>query len=147
MPYRKDLPVIELTDEMRDALASALTDRAPVIVSYADATGQPHISFRGTTQVFSTDQIAIWVRNPEGGILAAVATNPKVALLYRNPATRLAWQFLGRAHVDDSEQTRAQVYDASPEVERNQDPERKGKALIVDVDQVIQRGQAIMQRA
>jgi hypothetical protein len=38
------------------------------------------------------------------------------------------------------------IFDASPEFERNQDPDRKGKALIIDVDRVIQRGQAIMER-
>jgi hypothetical protein len=138
--------VIELTDEMRDALASALTDRAPVIAAYTDANGQPQISFRGTAQVFSGDQLAFWARNPQGGVLAAIPTNPKMSLLYRNPATRLAWQFQGRARIDNSEATRAQVFDSSPEVERNQDPERKGVAVVIDVDRVIQRGQAIMER-
>lgn len=140
--------MIELTDEMRDALASALTDRMPVIMTYVDATGQPHLSYRGTAQVFSKDQLAVWARNPEGGLPAAMAagTNPKVALLYRNTETRVAWQFLGRGHVETDEAARNRIFDASPELERNQDLERKGIAIVIDVDQVVMRGQVIMER-
>ena len=138
--------MIELSDEMREALASALGDRMPVIVSYVDGDGQPHISFRGTAQVYSDDQLAIWARNPEGGLPSALGDDSKIALLYRNTETRLAWQFHGRARVDEDESVRRTVYDNSPEVERNADPDRKGKAVIIDVDRVIQRGETIMER-
>ncbi len=137
--------MIELSDEMREALASALSDGAPVIVSYVDGDGQPRISFRGSAQVYSNDQLAIWARNPEGG-LTNVRDHSKIALLYRNTETRLAWQFHGRARVDEDEAVRRTVYDHSPEPERNADPDRKGKAMIIDVDRVIQRGEAIMER-
>ncbi|MDA1001801.1 MAG: pyridoxamine 5'-phosphate oxidase family protein [Chloroflexi bacterium] len=140
--------MIELTDEMRDALASALTDRMPVIMTYVDAEGQPHLSFRGTAQVFSKDQLGVWARNPAGGLPGAMAagTNPKVALLYRNTETRVAWQFLGRGHVVTDEAARNQIFDSSPEFERNQDPERKGIAIVIDVDRVVMRGEVIMER-
>ena len=138
--------MIELTDEMRTALNGALADRLPVIVAYVDGDGQPSISFRGTVQPFSDDQLAIWIRNPEGGLLRGVAANPKIALLYRNPAERLGWQFHGRARRDDDGQVRDTVYDNSPEFERNQDPDRKGVAVIVDLDRVIARGEVIMER-
>lgn len=140
--------MIELTDEMRDALASALTDRMPVIMTYVDADGQPHLSYRGTAQVFGTDQLAVWARNPDGGLPAAMkaGTNPKVALLYRNTETRLSWQFEGRGHVTEDEAARNQIFDASPELERNQDLERKGVAIVIDVDRVVARGQVLMER-
>ncbi|MDP6605680.1 MAG: hypothetical protein QF664_05420 [Dehalococcoidia bacterium] len=86
--------MIELTDEMSDALAGALVNRTPVIFSYASADGQPQISFRGTAQVFSNDQLAVWARNPDAGLPhAAAAGELRVALLYRDPETRLSWQF------------------------------------------------------
>ncbi len=139
--------MISFTDEMREAFATALTDSAPVIVAYADDDGQPHISFRGSAQVYSDDQLAIWVRNPEGGILAAVPHNPKVALQYQNLAKRIGWQFHGRARIDDDPAVRTSVYDNSHEFERGLDPERKGKAIIVDVDRVFARGELLMDRA
>ena len=138
--------MIELTDEMKQALSGAVSDKTPVIVAYVDADLQPHISFRGSTQVHSKDQLAIWVRDPAGGMLAAIPKNAKIALMYRNPETRVAWQFLGSGHVDDSDATRKSVYESAPEVERNADPERKGKPVIIDVDKVVARGQTLMER-
>lgn len=139
--------MIELTDEMKDALAGALVNRTPVIFCYVDAEGQPQISFRGTAQVYSGDQLAVWARNPDGGLpRAATDGELKVALLYRNPETRVGWQFQGRATITDDEAARTAIFDASPEFERNQDADRKGRALIIDVDRVIQRGESIMER-
>jgi hypothetical protein len=54
---------IQLTAEIRDAVNGALANGTPVVVAYVDARGQPRLSFRGSTQVFSDDQFAIWVRN------------------------------------------------------------------------------------
>jgi hypothetical protein len=121
-------------------------NRTPVIMSYVDADGQPHISFRGTAQVYSSDQLAVWARNPEGGLPSAVGVSPKVSLLYRDPETRLSWQFLGRARIEDDEAARNVIYDASPEFERKADPDRKGKALVIDVDKVVSRGEVLMER-
>lgn len=134
--------VIELTDEMRDRLAAALDDGVPVVLASVDAGGAPHLSFYGSTHVHSADQLAIWVRDPAGGLLQRVGTNPNVALMYRNPAARLAWQFQGRARLVDDPGEARRVYDESPEVERGRDPERLGRAVVVDVDRV--RGRDVL---
>ena len=138
--------MIQLTNEMQDSIRSALADRVPVVLAYVDPDGQPAISFRGTVQPYSDDQLTLWARNPAGGLLRGIASNPKIALLYANLAERQAWQFRGRAHVETDEAARRAFYDNSPEAERNQDPERHGIAVVVDIDSVIQRGQVIMQR-
>ena len=138
--------MIELSEEMQDSIRTALADRVPVIVAYVDPDGQPVISFRGTVQPHSADQLALWARNPDGGLLRGIASNPRVALLYANLAERRAWQFRGRARVETDDLARNAIYDRSPEAERNQDPERKGVAVVVDVDSVIQRGAVIMER-
>jgi Pyridoxamine 5'-phosphate oxidase len=138
--------LIQLTNDMKRSINGALIDRMPVVVSYVDSEGQPHISFRGTAQAYSDDQLAVWIRNPDGGILRGIETNPRVALLYRNPAERKGWQFLGRARRDDDESVRQTVFDNSPQFERSQDPERKGVAVIIDLDRVIARGEVLMER-
>jgi hypothetical protein len=140
---------IALTDEMRDALAGALANGNPVIVAYVTEEGQPSLSFRGSAQVYSNDQVAVWVRNPEGGLQRALAKNPRVTMLYRNPQTRQMFNFQGRGHFDSSEAARNKVYDNSAEPERNADRERKGLALIVDLDRVTgfgPGGRVLMQR-
>jgi hypothetical protein len=141
---------IQLTAEIREAVNGALANGTPVVVAYVDERGQPRLSFRGSTQVFSDDQLAIWVRNPEGGLLRALATNPRVTLLYRSPQPRMLLTFEGRAHVDNAEATRTAVYERAPEPERNLDPERTGVPVIVDLDRVTgvtPAGRVLMQRS
>lgn len=127
---------LALTDEVKSAVNGAPANGTPLILSYVDSQGAPHISFRGSTHVYSDDQLAIWVRDPEGGLLSAIETNSQVALLYRDPATRRSYQFAGRAHVESDPTVADRVYAASPEVERNLDAQRRGRAVIVDLDRV-----------
>jgi hypothetical protein len=132
----QDAGMIELTDDMHDRLASALSDGCPVVAASVDADGQAHLSFYGTTQVYGPDQLAIWVRDPAASFLKRIAGNPKVALLYRNGAERVMYQFHGLARPVDDEDVRQQVFEHSPEVERSLDPDRHGVAVLIHVDRV-----------
>jgi len=76
------------------------------------------------------------VRNPEGGLQKALAKNPRLTLLYRSPEPRMMLNIQGRGKFDDSEAVRNKVYESSPQSEQNADRERKGKALVIDVDRV-----------
>jgi len=138
--------MIRLTEEMRAAIDGAFADGVPIAVAAVDADGQPSITFRGTTQTLDEERLGVWARNPEGGLVSSIAANPRIALLYRNPATRTAYLFHGRAHVTDDAALAAQIFDRSAEAERARDPERLGVAIVVEVDRVIQRGEVLMQR-
>jgi hypothetical protein len=141
---------IRTTEAISIAVNGALANHTPITVAYVDQEGQPQLSFRGTTQVFSDDQLAIWIRNPEGGLLSAIEANPRLALFYRDPATRTTYQFHGRAHADRSEETSDRVYSNSPEPERNMDLQRRGVAVVVDLDRIEGRdgsGAILMQRS
>lgn len=127
---------LKLGEEVAAALSGALANGTPVVVAYTDAEGQPHISLRGTVQVFSDNQLAIWIRNPEGGLLRAIPENPKLALFYRDSKTRTSYQFYGRAHAESDPAVRERVYANSPEQERNLDPQQGGVAVVVDVDRL-----------
>ena len=131
---------IELSDEMRQRLADALSDGCPVVAASVDAEGQPTLAFYGSTQVLSTDQLAIWVRDPNAGLLRRIGANPHMAFLYRNPAVRVFWRFQGRARLVDDPAVAAVVYECSPEPERNLDPDRLGQAVVIDIDRVAGRG-------
>jgi hypothetical protein len=93
------------------------------------------LSFRGSVQVYSDDQLGLWARNAEGGTLDAIRANPSVALVYRS-ATTPVLQFHGRARIVEDEQERSRVFESAPERERAADPERKGAAVIIDLDRV-----------
>jgi hypothetical protein len=126
---------IELTDEIREHINGALMAGNPMIVASVDAAGRPRLSYRGSTQVFSADQLGFWARNAEGSTMESIATNPNVALMYRHPAQRVFLQFTGRARVAEGA-ARGRVYDLAPEFEQEADPERKGVAVVIDLDKV-----------
>jgi pyridoxamine 5'-phosphate oxidase-like protein len=127
---------LALTDDIKRAVDGALANGTPMVLAYVDEGGEPHLSLRGTTQVFSDTQLAIWVRDRGGGLLKALPANPRVALFYRDPATRTTYQFAGRAHVDEGPAVRDAVYRGSPPPERNLDARRLGAAVVVDLDGV-----------
>jgi hypothetical protein len=127
---------IKLSPELKALVNSALITRHPMLMSYVNDSGQPVLSFRGSTQTFSDDQLAIWIRNADGNLLKSVTKNPKVAFMYRNEDTKETFQFQGRAWVATGEAERQKVYDNAPPVERAHDFARTGVALIVDLDLV-----------
>jgi predicted pyridoxine 5'-phosphate oxidase superfamily flavin-nucleotide-binding protein len=128
--------MIHLTDDVRERLASALADQCPVVAASVDADGQPHLSFYGTTQVYGPGQLAIWVRDPASSFLQRIATNPRVAFMYRNPAERVMYQFHGQGRPVPDEYVRRQVFDQSPAVERGMDPDLRGVAVLIELDYV-----------
>ena len=135
-PAPVTLTELKLIDEMKTAVNGALLNRTPIVFAYVDGDGQPSLSFRGSTQAYSDDQLAVWVRNPEGGLLAALAGNNRFSLLYRNPENRTTLQFKGQGRIDESEAVRQTVYTNSPEQEQASDKEQKGQAMIIDLDSV-----------
>lgn len=133
---RPDPSELLLTEAMKEAVAGAFANGTPIVLAYVDESNAPHLSYRGTTQPFGDTELALWVRDPAGGLLQAIARNPDVALLYRDPATRTSYQFAGRARVVEDPVVRDAVYAASPELERNTDARRLGAAVVVDLDRV-----------
>jgi hypothetical protein len=124
----------------------------PVSVAYVDDAGKPQISHRGTTQRLNSKQLAIWARNPEGGIVSAMASKPAIVLHYSDftdLANRVYLNVVGRGHVEPDEAIRRTVFENSPELERNQDPDRKGVAIVIDVEAVngIMGGEILQMRA
>ena len=133
-----ELTELKLSDEMKEAIDGAFGSGKPIAIAYVDDSGAPQLSYRGSTQAFSDTQIAIWVRNPQGRILPSIAKNPAVALIYGdfNPEDRRFMILRGRARRDDSETARHRVYERAHEFERSQDAERKGAAVIIDLESV-----------
>jgi hypothetical protein len=125
-----------LTDRMKEAVDTALSTGNPVLVAYVRPDGYSSLSFRGSTQVWSDTALAIWVRNPEGGLLAALDANDHVTLWYRRPDPVTIYQFWGRARVQNDDATRETVYAHSPEPERRADPQRRGIPIVIDLERI-----------
>jgi len=127
---------MKIPPDLKARIDNALKERHPMLITYVDETGQPNLTFRGSTQVFSDHQLAIWVRNEGGKMLRSIQKNPKVALMYRDEDAKATYNFQGRAWIDKSEAARKKVYDAMAQVERDHDFAHLGVAMIIDLDLV-----------
>jgi len=126
---------VRLTQEIKDLVNNGLVSGNPLVLAVVNPQNRPRLSFRGSTQVFSDDQLGFWLRNTGGETLDSIRANPYVAMMYRSATTPLL-QFQGRARVATDETERARVFESAPERERQSDPERKGAAVIIDLDHV-----------
>jgi hypothetical protein len=125
---------LEISDHVAQAVNGAAGVGRPIVLSYVNADGYPSLSTRGSTHVHGPQQLALWARNPEGGLQKAIASNPKVGLIAFNMDPFTLLFFTGRARVDASENDT--VWENIPQGERDLDPERKGSAVIIDLDSI-----------
>lgn len=137
--------MIELTEEMREAIGNALAEGTPVMVATASRAGVPDIAFKGSAMVWDAEHLAYWERS-RGETLRNLQENPHICLLYRNPKRGLAWKFFGVAAIHEDDESRRQIMDRTIEAELNRDPERTGAAVLIRVDRVLQGRNVLMQR-
>jgi len=130
---------------MKAAFATSLADGAPVLFATASREGMPDIAFKGSAMVFDGEHVAFWER-ALGTTFSNLKENPGVCVLYRNAATRVAWKMFGQAEVLTEGPVRQAVMDRTIEFELSRDPERKGAAVLIRIDRVLQAGQVIMER-
>ncbi|MET0275260.1 MAG: pyridoxamine 5'-phosphate oxidase family protein [Acidimicrobiia bacterium] len=138
-----------LTDAHAELLDTAMANGTVPIVAYVGADGVPKLSYRATVQVLDGERLAIWIRDANGGLVRALPSNPNVSIWYGDRAGGVTLQFVGRAHVDDTDEVRDRVYDGSVKAERDMDWRKRGVAVVVDVDRVEGRdstGQVLMAR-
>ena len=136
---------IALTDEMKADFETSLADAAPVLFASASKSGMPDIAFKGSAMVFDSEHVAYWER-ALGTTFANLKENPGCCILYRNPANRTAWKMFGEAEVFTEGPVRQQIMDRTIQLELDRDPERKGAAVLVRIDKVLQAGQVLMER-
>lgn len=136
---------VALTAQMRELFDRALVEGNPAIVATASHLGDPDLAYKGSVVVMDSDHLSFWER-AHGQTLANLRENPQVCILYRNPKERLIWKFFGHAELLSSGGRRMEVLARSPKLEVDRDPERKGIAVLIRVDRIVQLGQVIMQR-
>ena len=75
---------LRLTDEIKSTVDGALDNQTPMMIAYSDNDGEIHLSFRGSIQAYSDDQLAVWARDPGGGLPRHIPASPKVTLFYHD---------------------------------------------------------------
>jgi hypothetical protein len=148
-PAPPEAAPLRLTGEMKAAITGALDNQTPVLIAYLDSDEEIHLSFRGTIQAYSDEQLALWARDPAGGLPRNIAVRPKVTLFYHDARTRTSYTFYGRARVHDDPAVRTAIYENSHPGERQMDFRRHGVAVIVDLRKIEGRdstGRILMRR-
>jgi len=120
---------------VRTAINGALANNTPITVAYTGSDGAPVLSLRGSTQVYGKSALSIWVRNPKGGLVDAARAGKVISFLYRDSSRRMTLVMSGKGRIVEGAE-RDRVWSISPEVEKRHDPERKGVAIVIDLDKV-----------
>jgi hypothetical protein len=132
---------LDLTGDIADAIDGAALRYATLALAFVRDDGSPSVTFRGSTQVHSATELALWARKRDSGLAAAIVDRPRVSLVYYGGPDSPGPRFLsieGRARV--APELNDQVWERMIEGERDQDPERNGVAILIEVDSVAGAG-------
>jgi len=136
-PQARPTPTNAMPDHVKGMVNDALRNGTPMVVAYTDDQGRPSLSLRGSVVAWSDNELAIWVRSPEGGIVKAMANNNNISLLYRDQKSRSTLIFQGKGRIATDQATRDRLFEMTPEVEQNHVPDRTGAALIIAIDRAM----------
>lgn len=128
--------MIDLT-KYAENVDAALEQGKPCILATVAPDGMPDLGLKGSVLVFDKDHLAYWERTG-GQHFTNVRSGSKVAVLYINFAAQAYWRFFGEAEMHDSGDLRDRVMAKVVKPELDRDPERKGSAVVVRVDKVIE---------
>ena len=128
--------MIEISDSMRANINGAIDKGRVLTAAYVDDDGKPHATFFGSIHVHSKDQLALWVRDPKGGMPRALATRPWVSLVYADISTRTYYRLNGRGRLANDAAERDRVFSEMHPIEQKFDAERKGVAVVIDLDSI-----------
>jgi hypothetical protein len=128
---------LDLTGDIAAAIDGAALRHSTLAIAFVRPDGSPSVSFRGSTQVHSATELALWARNPDSGLAVSIPDRPRVSLVYYGGPDGPGPVFLsieGRARV--APEINDEVWSKMIEGERDLDPERKGVAVLIEVDSV-----------
>ena len=125
-----------IPDDVRDRVNGALDEGFPMCMVAVSRDSQPVVSFRGSTQTFGDDALAIWVRGESSSTLNAIVENPSVAMLYTNMPSRKFYIFRGQAAVTRDASERDRIWEGQHDLEKARDTERTGTAVVIRLDSV-----------
>ena len=125
---------LDLT-QYSDAVNNAFYNQT-VCVMATSHNDDVDIAMKGSFMVWDADHLAYWERGLNE-TLAALRSNPKVAVLVR-PKGASPMRFYGTAQVVDDLDQREAVHQRVIPEEQARDPEKKGHAVLIRVDRIRQ---------
>ena len=132
---------LDLTGGIATAIDGAALRGATLALAYVRDDLSPAVSFRGSTHVHGPTELALWARKRDSGLATAITERPRVSLVYYGGHDGPGPMFLsiqGRARV--APEINDEVWAAIIDGERQQDPERNGVAVLIEVDTIAGAG-------
>jgi len=136
--------MIAIVDQMKELVNNALANGCPCILATVSGSGEPDIGYKGSMMVFDDQSLAYWERTRRQH-LQNVKENPNVIVLFRDAKTRAAWRFHGTATVHEDGPVREQVMARTVKEELEKDPERKGAAVVIQLNKITNMGGQVLQ--
>ena len=137
--------MIDLTDEMKESLDTALADGFSCVLGTVSKKGEPQISPKGSMMVYDKETLAYWERAKRSA-LENVGDNPNVVIYYNNQDKRLRWRFHGKATVYEEGSVREDVMSKTIQAELDRDPERLGVAVLIQVGKITDLAGNVLQQ-
>jgi general stress protein 26 len=136
--------MIAIIDQMKDLVNNALANGCPCILATVSGDGEPDIGYKGSMMVFDDQSLAYWERTKRQH-MKNVKENPRVVVLFRDPKSRAAWRFHGKATMHEDGPVREQVMARTVKDELDKDPERKGAAVVISLDKITNMAGQVLQ--
>ncbi len=121
--------------ELTDTVGAALAEGRPCVLATVGEDGRPDIGPKGSMLVLDEQRLAYWERT-RGGHLENLRRSPHVAVLFLDLEHGTYIRFFGRAELHEDGPLREQVMQRVVKPELDYDPERKGIAVVIEVERV-----------
>jgi hypothetical protein len=139
--------MIELTGEMRQFINQARANQTPCIMATASTDGVPNAGFRGTVMALDAESLAYRERG-EPAAVRQLEENPKVIILFRDPARNVGWKFRCTAAVYWDGPIFQRVMDGLVAEGLLSNFDGTGTAVVLRVDQILTLyGEVLQERA
>jgi hypothetical protein len=125
--------MIKLSDDLKHRFVNALTDGVAMVLAMSIATAIAHVSPYGSLYASGDDQLALWVQSARRSDRRNRAERER-AIFYAQLSSRTFVRMRGRARVAGTADERTRVFEGMHSFEQRGDPERKGVAILIDLD-------------
>ena len=122
-------------NQYADAVNNAFYNQQVCVIATSNGS-EPDVALKGSFMVWDEDHLAYWERGLNE-TLAAIRTNPHVAVLVR-PKGSPPMRFYGAARVIDDPEQREAIYQRVIPEEQGRDPDKKGFGVLIRVNRIRQ---------
>ena len=129
-------PTTAIPPVIRARIDRAMADGVPIVMGYVDDEGHPAVTLRGSLRTVDGATLCLWIRDPKGGLVRAIAAGRPLSFLYRHSPSRTTLTGKGTGEIVGDPALRAAIYARTAEGDQRHDPGQAGVAALVHVGSI-----------